>query len=180
MKAKILIIALALVFVITVVPSMAKPKIYGDVDVPINVTVDAGEVETVICWDVPTGEEEVVNPATKWSVVFFQSVTYTYDESCEDTYCVDGEMVVEVDYGTMDEDVEFDDVALCLTVDQGMVEGELENFAISATPICECEATYELGTVWAKVKGLAPAKGKRQNNVFSEIVEVWAVEILPE
>jgi hypothetical protein len=183
MKSKILVMALVMFFAANFVNAGTMNgkdngnNNWGDAPVPYNVTAGVAEEEETefvnVCWDSAVGSD-------KWSVVLSTTYTYTITGDCAYA-CTSGEVEIEIDFGTSDvyDWLEFDDVNLCLKIEKSAVEAafeeEFENY-LGADCYDNCLDTYDFGTVYAKVKGLAPEKGKRQNNEFSSplvAVDPW-------
>jgi hypothetical protein len=159
MKKRILVIALALVFVITVVPSMAKPKVYGG-DVMGYMFTEESPVwddwDATFCWEPDPSEPGVA--ADKYSFEVYGMVEFSVGQ--------DDPMVEEVDFsfGTTDTCYELDTLLL-----EGLIEQWLwDEYELLPVDLSELEAIFS-----AKVKGLDPAKKlkKRQDNVWSEPIE---------
>jgi len=173
MKTRILIIALALVFVSGL--AVAAP-FKGDVPAPFNVSAEHDGTTILAEWEACTYE----GCATKFSVVFFTTATYYMDlEDPECDACMDGEIELELDYGTADEleGLVFTDLGdgdYMLEIDKAIVDADFAAAFEEAMGECfDCVDGYDLGTVYVKIKGLDPGKEKgRQNNEFSEPVEL--------
>jgi hypothetical protein len=173
MKTRILIIALALVFVSGL--AVAAP-FKGVVPVPFSVSAEHDGTTIQAEWEACTSAD----CATKFSVVFYTTFTYymdALDEAC--VACTDGEVEVELDYGTADEleGLVFTDLGeghYMLEIDKAIVDADFDAAFEAAMGECfECVDDYDNGTVYVKIKGLDPGKLKgRQNNEFSEPVEL--------
>jgi hypothetical protein len=172
MKTRILIIALALVFVSTL--AVAKP-FQGDVPAPFNVSADLCDDVVTVEWEACTYE----GCAAKFSVVYYTTYWYEiYDDvDCEDCWPIEGEVEVELDYGTADEleglvFTELGDGNFKLEIEKAIVDADFDAAFEDAMGDClDCVEDYGFGDVYVKVKGLNPGKGKgRQNNEFSDAV----------
>lgn len=157
-----------------VVPAHAK----WQVEVPVINSAEVVEGDVVVCWSTGSALPKACHPAAKWSVVLFSTLTYQIEDSCLYPLCANGQMQIELEYNTDDADriegLYFDERGLCLYIDQALVNADFENMLESALGDCaECLAGYQSGTLYAKVKGLGPGKGKgRHNNVFSATIPV--------
>lgn len=172
MKTRILIIALALVFVSGL--AIATPS-------PFDVSAEHDGTTIQVDWDACTSYPPC---ATKFSVVFYTTVAYSMDsEDPECDACVDGEVELELDYGTSDEleglvfTGDFVNGVYMLEIEKAIVDADFD--AALAEELGECYdcASYEIGTVYVKIKGLDPGKAKgRQNHEFSAPVELTEAE----
>jgi hypothetical protein len=173
MKARVFVIALALILVV-VVPCTAKgPKnnYGGDVMQYAFGTADLEGYVLNLCWDPadvqPTGATE---PADKYSVEVYGLMDFSFGTA--PTTVTDFE--AEFEYDTTDR---------CITID---LEEDIQNYIgfYYGTPV----NSFSFGTVYAKVKGLDtehknPLSKKRQDNWFSEPADlgglVWPLPTLP-
>ncbi len=159
MKKRILFIALALVFVITVVPSMAKPKVYGGDVMGYMFTEESpvwDEFLATFCWEPEPSMPGVA--ADKYSFEVYGTLEFSVGEA--------DPVMEEVDFsfGTYDTCYELDIMGLA-----GMVEQWLwDEYTLLPADTNGMEIWFS-----AKVKGLDPAKKpkKRQDNVWSEPIE---------
>lgn len=175
MKKQILLLTAAMMMTaFAVVPAYAK----WQVEVPVINSAEVVEGDVVVCWSTGSALPKACHPAAKWSVVLFSTLTYQIEDQCLDRLCANGQMQIELEYNTDDADriegLYFDKRGLCLYIDQALVNSDFESMLESALGDCaECLAGYQFGTLYAKVKGWGPGKGKgRHNNVFSETIPV--------
>jgi hypothetical protein len=184
MKTRILIIALAMVFVSAL--AMAGPgkgnNIWGEVPAPYEVSANLCNGWYTVEW-----KTDCDYPGTKFSVVFFADVTFALTEECGGFPFTDV-IGIEVDFGTSDEmdGLEYaEPVCVCgeepynctymLDVDEEVVDAAVVAAIEEALGDCllVLDGDYDIGPISVKVKGLNPGKGKgRQNNMFSEAAAV--------
>jgi hypothetical protein len=183
MKKKIFLITLALVFVIGTGSVIARNNVPGPVDQPTSVTAnyDDGTDTITVCWN-PQGPGSV--DATKWSVVLYSTAIFFWNEDCLDYYgctsCPD-ELDVELDYSA-NEDV-YDGTGpntgkKCIDLSGEMVADDVYAYLNEELEDCmncqsmHCLNGWTMDPAMTKVKGLAPEKQRRQNNLFSIPAEV--------
>jgi hypothetical protein len=186
MKLRMILIALALILVISVVPCTAKnldKNTYGgDVYRYEFGTVEMGDDYIDLCWalddEQPDGVDEA---ATKFSIVLYGPLAYSFGTIEPYTVVEDADM--SIDYATTDQ---------CIELDIAMIEAEVLAGIAEAEGISVDDIQDFTFDIMAKVKGLDTVKQsgkksadnvKRQDNWFSPPVEVgsleWSAEPLP-
>jgi len=211
MKKKILLMTLVLVLVMGTGVLMAgnmngNPKgnnNWGPVYQPTGVTTNYNDISDTItiCWN--PGDDswpDTTVPATKWSVVLYTTVYFEWIDPCLAYYgctsCPD-EIKVELDYSA-NEDVYNGSGPnagkKCIDLSGEMVYYDVMDYLYEELEDCmncqsmHCFDGWTADPAMTKVKGLAPEKYRRQNNRFSEPVEVnnyedwydlWSYYLMP-
>lgn len=166
MRTRMLIMALALVVVITAAPGYAKgPKHSYGGDVCNYEFASANFVETGVnlCWE-PVCEYGIYE-AEKFSV----EISGTLDFSFGTADPVIGEEI-EFDFGT---------ASLCIDIPFEDITEELEDYFWEEYELLPADLNSYAFDMSAKVKGLDPSRKfgwKRQDNCFSEPVELGILE----
>jgi hypothetical protein len=197
MKKKIFLIAFLMVFILSAGMVMAgnmngKPNgnnnwgpVYQPTDVTANYTGLPSDTIT-ICWD--SGDDswpDTTIPAEKWSVVLYATAIFFWNPDCLEFYgctsCPDT-IDVKLEYSTTDDGYFYDPGPpggiVCLDLSGYMVYEDVMAYLNDELEDCincqsmDCLYGWTMDPAMTKVKGLAPEKYRRQNNRFSDPVEI--------